>query len=591
MKRSQTAEKYKWHLNDMVDSSETFEKLFSEVDGALEKIESYKGKLACRDDALSCLRLDEEVSRKFELIYIYSHMLRDEDATAPEPVALASRTEGLAGKYGTAASFISSELGALEDKVLDAYIADPEFSDFDFMLKEIKRQKEHILSDKEEKLLALASSPLKTTYNVAHMLFDADLKFKPVKKDGKKVELNNGSYGELLADPDRAVRKQAFNNLYDGYIAHINTIAANYAGSVKADNFYAKARGYNDCLEKSLFGDGVPTSVYTNLIDAVGRNLEPLHRYIALRKKMLGLKEQHMYDLYVPIVENAEMKLPYEEACEIVKSAMAPMGKDYVGLLDKAMTEGWIDVMPNDGKRGGAYSWSSYSAHPYVLLNYTPTTEDIFTLAHELGHCMHSYYSQHGQPYSKWDYQIFVAEVASICNETLLDDYLMKNVANDNIKKYLLSLRLNRFRTTLFRQAMFAEFEYNAHKMDLEGKPLTVDNLSEMYLELNKKYYGKDVIHDDKIAYEWARIPHFYTAFYVYKYSTGMTAATSIAHNILARHGYVDVYKNKFLSAGGHKSPYDILCDTEVDLATAKPYDDAFAFMASALDDLEKLCK
>ena len=253
------------------------------------------------------------------------------------------------------------------------------------------------------------------------------------------------------------------------------------------------------------------------------------------------------------------------------------------------MTEGWIDVMQNDGKRGGAYSWSSYSAHPYVLLNYAPTTDDIFTLAHELGHCMHSYYSQVNQPFSKWDYQIFVAEVASICNETLLDDYLMKNVKDDNVKKYLLSLRLNRFRTTVFRQAMFAEFEYNAHKMDLEGKPLTVDNLSEMYMELNKKYYGAHVVSDDKIAYEWARIPHFYKAFYVYKYSTGMTAATSIAHNILSRDGYVDIYKTKVLSAGGHKSPYEILCDAQVDLAKPQPYDDAFAFFNAALDELEKL--
>ena len=283
------------------------------------------------------------------------------------------------------------------------------------------------------------------------------------------------------------------------------------------------------------------------------------------------------------------MKLPYEEACQTVLTALAPMGDEYVGLLKRAMTEGWIDVMPSAGKRGGAYSWSAYSAHPYVLLNYAPTTEDIFTLAHELGHCLHSYYSQNGQPFSKWNYQIFVAEVASICNETLLDEYLMKNVKDVNIKKYLLSLRLNRFRTTLFRQAMFAEFEYNAHKMDLEGKPLTVNSLSEMYYELNKKYYGDAVVSDDKIAYEWARIPHFYNAFYVYKYSTGMTAATSIAHNILQKPGYVDVYKDKFLKAGGHKLPYDILCDAQIDLATSKPYDDSFAFFAAALDELEKL--
>lgn len=575
----------------MVDSGDTFERLFAEVDGALAALEGYKGKLAVKADALACLKLEDELSCKLELIYVYSHMFRDEDSANGEAVGLASRTDALAGRFGAASSFIDSELGALKSAVLDGYIADPEFCDYDFKLKEIVRQKAHILSDKEEKLLAQAAEALDVTYNVAHMLYDADLKFESVKKDGKKHVLTNGTYGELLADGDRKVRKSAFKNLYDGYIAHINTLAANYAGNVKADNFYAKARGYTDCLEKSLFGDGVPTSVYTNLIDAVNKNLAPLHRYIALRKKLLGLEKQHMYDLYVPIVKNAEMKLPYEEACTLVKSAMSPLGKDYVALLDKAMTNGWIDVMQSDGKRGGAYSWSAYSTHPYVLLNYAPTTEDIFTLAHELGHCMHSYYSQNNQPHSKWDYQICVAEVASICNEMLLDDYLMKNVKDKNVKKYLLSLRLNRFRTTLFRQAMFAEFEYNAHKMDLDGKPLTVDSLCEMYLGLNKKYYGDDVVSDDRIAYEWARIPHFYKSFYVYKYSTGMTAATAIAQNILAHPEYVEVYKTKFLSAGGHKSPYAILCDTQVDLASVAPYDNALAFFNSALDALESLAK
>ena len=286
MKRNEVEKKYHWDLSAMVDSVETFEKLYGEVEGALSQIEAYKGKLNNRDDALGCLKLDAEVSKKFELIYIYSHMYRDEDSTNGGAVGLASRTEGLAGKYGAAASFISSELGALDQNVLDAYIADPEFSDFDFMLKEVVRQKAHILSDKEEKLLAMAGEALNATYNVAHMLYDADLKFKPVTKDGKKIELNNGSYGELLSDSDRAVRKKAFNNLYDGYIAHINTFAANYAGNVKADNFYAKARGYGDCLEQSLFSDGVPTSVYTNLIEAVNRNLAPLHRYIAAGQKI-----------------------------------------------------------------------------------------------------------------------------------------------------------------------------------------------------------------------------------------------------------------------------------------------------------------
>ena len=589
MKRNEIADKYKWNLKDMVASEKEFEKLFAEVEAKLPTLEAYIGKLGERSSALECLKLFCAVSEKFELIYVYSHMHMHEDFSDSAAVGASNRTDALAARFSTATSFLNSELGSLGDGKLAAYISDPAFGEYDFMLKEIERNKAHILSDREERLLAMGSEALGVTSNVAHMLYDADMKFEPVVKDGKKVELTNESYGELLADGDREVRKSAFENLYDGYIAHINTFTANYAGNVKADNFYAKARGFNDCLEKSLFGDDVPTAVYTNLIDAVNKNLAPLHRYIKLRKKLLGVDEQHMYDLYTPIVDNAEMKLPYEEACELVKTALSPMGEEYVGLLDTAMKNGWIDVMPNEGKRGGAYSWSSYSAHPYVLLNYAPTTEDIFTLAHELGHCMHSYYSQKSQPYAKWDYQIFVAEVASICNETLLDDYLMKNVKDDKIKKYLLSLRLNRFRTTLFRQAMFAEFEYNAHKMDLEGKPLTVDSLCGLYLDLNKKYYGDDVVSDSRIAYEWSRIPHFYNAFYVYKYSTGMTAATSVARNILTEKGYVDVYKDKFLKAGGHKSPYKILCDAKVDLATVKPYDDAFAFFNDALDEFEKL--
>ncbi len=588
MKRSEIAEKYKWHLNDLVANADEFEKTFAFVTDKFKELAAFKGRLGDRDSALACFKLMSVVGQNAERLYVYAHELSHEDLSDSGAVGLSSRTEMLLAKTMETLSFVNSELSGLDGSVLDGYIADPEYSDYDFMLKEIKRQKAHILSDKEERILAMGAEALGATENIASMLMDVDIKFKSVKKDGEKVELTNESYGALLADENRKVRRDAFNNLYDGYVAHINTLAANYAGNVKSDNFTALARGYSNCLEKSMDGENVPAKVYTNLIDAVGRNLEPLHRYIALRKKMLGLKELHMYDLYVPVVENAQMKLKYEEACEVVKSALAPMGDEYVGLLNRAMTEGWIDVMPNDNKRGGAYSWSAYGVHPYVMLNYAPTTNDIFTVAHELGHCMHSYYSNNNQPYDKAGYTIFVAEVASTCNETLLEKYLMSNVKDENIRKYLLSYRLDRFRTTLFRQAMFAEFEYEAHKMDLEGKPLTVSALNDLYLSLNKKYYGPAVVHDEKIAYEWSRIPHFYNAFYVYKYSTGITAATSIAHNILTRPEYVDIYKTKFLSAGGHKSPYEILCDAEVDLATDKPYDDAFAYFKDALDELEK---
>ena len=589
MKRSEVQEKYKWHLTDLVESDEAFEKSFTEVLSLLDGFKQYEGKLGEKESALACLKLGSKVDCLVETLYVYAHMRMHGDMSESVAVGYANRTEALAAKAMTAESFISSELGALSEKIIDSYITDPEFSDYSFTLSEIKRQKAHILSEKEERLLAMSAEALSATDNISSMLMNADLKFKPIKKDGKKVELTNESYGALVSDEDRKVRKAAFNNLYDGYIAHINTLTASYAGNVKSDNFHAVARGYKDCLEMAMESEGVPTAVYENLIAAVERNLEPLHRYIALRKKMLGLKELHMYDLHVPVVENAQMKLSYEEACEMVKSALAPMGKEYVALLDKSMKEGWIDVMPNDGKRGGAYSWGAYGTHPYVLLNYAPTTSDIFTIAHELGHCMHTYYSNTTQPFDKAGYRIFVAEVASTCNETLLEKYLMDTVKDKNIQRYLLSYRLDRFRTTLFRQAMFAEFEYEAHKMDLEGKPLTVDALNGLYYDLNKKYYGPSVVSDDKIAYEWSRIPHFYNAFYVYKYATGITAATSIAHNILTRGDYVDIYKNKFLCAGGSKKPYEILCDAEVDLATDKPYNDAFAFFAEALDKLESM--
>lgn len=587
MKRSEIDKKYKWHLNDMVADAEQFESMFKGVDEKLGEFDKYKGKLGERECALECFKLSSAVNRDLETLYVYAHQLMYEDLSVSSAVGLSNRTEALAVKAMTAMAFISSELGALPDATLDKYIADAEFSDYDFMLKETVRQKAHILSDREERLLAMGSDALNATENVASMLMNVDLKFAPVKKDGKKVELTNESYGALLADGDRKVRKAAFKNLYAGYRAHINTLAANYAGSVKADNFHARARGYADGLESAMDGDNIPTAVYENLLAAIDRNLEPLHRYIALRKKLLGLKDLHMYDLYVPVVENAQMRLSYEEACEKVKSALQPMGDEYVSLLNRAMTEGWIDVMPNDGKRGGAYSWGAYGTHPYVMLNYDKTTNDIFTIAHELGHCLHTYYSNEAQCYDKAGYRIFVAEVASTCNETLLLDYFMKNVKDEAVRKYLLSYRLDMFRTTLFRQTMFAEFEYNAHKMDLEGKPLTVDALCELYLDLNKKYYGPAVVSDDDIAFEWSRIPHFYNAFYVYKYATGITAATSIAHNILTKPGYVDVYKEKFLKAGGHKSPYEILCDAEVDLATDKPYDDAFKVFRAAIDDLE----
>lgn len=589
MKRSEIQDKYKWHLEDMVSSDEEWERLFSECEKEIPVIASYKGKLGNRKDALALLNLDTKCSVKTEAIYVYSNMRLHEDGSITKYAEMAARANSLIVHISAASSYVSSELLALPEETLKSYIEDKDFADYDFMLKTLLRNKEHTLSEKEEYILALAGNALKNPGEVYSMFNNVNIKFDPVEVNGEKVPLTHGNYSQFLDNPDQDVRARAFNTYYKSFTAFKDTLAANYAGMVKADNFEAKARKFDNCLEKELFGDDVPTSVYTNLLDGIDRNLPKLHEYVKLRKRALGLKELHMYDMYLPIVKNADLKLSYEDACDVVKKALTPMGSEYGELLERAFKDGWIDVFENEGKRSGAYSWSTYTAkHPYVLLNYTEGTHDIFTIAHELGHAMHFYYSAKNQPYTKWGHQIFVAEVASTTNESLLLDYLLKTVTDKNVRKYLLSYRLDMFRTTIFRQTMFAEFEYNAHKMEQEGA-LSVESLSDMYLSLNKKYYGDGVIHDDNIRYEWMRIPHFYTSFYVYKYATGLLSATNVAKSILTDKSYPQYYIDNFLSAGGKKSAFEILCDTGVDLSKKEPYDKAFEVFNAAYDELEKL--
>lgn len=589
-KRNEIADKYKWKLEDIFASDKDWEDAFSTAEKNVETFAKYKGKLGDRDTALAAFKAFNEIDKLIEAIYVYSNMRMHEDGAVALYVGMASRAGALVAKASAASAFVRSELSALDDSVLQTYIADPDFAEEDTALKNILRMKAHILTESEERMLALASDALNTPSDTFHMYDDVDIRFEPVEVDGKKQDLTMGSYSVFIHSDDRNVRKQTFENMYKTYGAVINTLAANYGGSVKGDNLFASVRKYKDCLEMGMFDDGAPESVYMNLLDGVSRHTPALHKYLQLRQKALGLDELHMYDMHVPIVKNAEIKVSYEKACETVKEGLKPMGKEYGKLLDRAFGEGWIDVFENEGKRTGAYSWSCYNAkHPYVLLNYTPTTNDLFTIAHELGHAMHYYNSAKSQPYSKWNHQIFVAEVASTCNETLLLNHLLKTSKDVNLKKYLLSYQIDMFRTTLFRQTQFAEFEYNAHKMNLEGKPLTAESLSDMYLELNKKYYGEKVCHDEPIRYEWARIPHFYTAFYVYKYATGLTSAINIADKILNEKGYCDKYIEKFLCAGGSKLPYEILCDADVDLATPAPFERAFAVFENAVAELEKL--
>ena len=375
--------------------------------------------------------------------------------------------------------------------------------------------------------------------------------------------------------------------MYGAVKSLINTIASNYTGNVKKDNFYARARGFKSPLEQALYGGDIPSEVYDNLIEYVGKNLSVVHDYVRYRKEQLG-GELNMYDMYVSLVDDADLSLDFEDAFELVKKGLKPLGDDYARLLERARSERWMDVYETDNKRSGAYQSGCYGVHPFVLLNYSRTAHDVFTIAHELGHAMHTNYSNSALPYSQAGYAIFVAEVASTVNEVLLLKYLLATTTDKKMKKFLLSYYLDMFRTTLFRQTMFAEFEKNAHDMDLKGEPLTPESLSDMYYELNKKYYGDGVNHNDEIRYEWARIPHFYTAFYVYKYATGITSAVNIANGILKDAKNVERYK-KFLSAGGTDSPYEILKIAGVDLKTATPYENAMREFKETLAELKKL--
>jgi len=419
MKRSEIDNKYKWKLENMFATDEEWEKRFEAVKAKLPQCDEFKGKLFDKDNMLKCLKLVDEISLEAETLFVYARMRKDEEA-AEKYVGMSNRIEAFLSELDAATSFISPEMSKIPAKTLLEYADMPEFANYDRMLKETVRTKKHILSEKEEKLLAMAGKPLGGFQDIFMTYNNVDIDFPTINVDGKKVKLTHGKYAFLLQNRDKKVRKAAYEGVYNTYIKNINTIASMYSNSVKADNFYAIAKGYKSCLDSALYVDDVPTAVYKNLIKSVNKHCKVMHKYVALRKKMLGLNTLNMYDMYLPIVENAEISVSYEEAFDMVLEGLKPLGEDYRNLLLKARDEGWIDVMENEGKRSGAYSWGCYGCNPYVLLNYSYTTHDIFTLAHELGHSMHSYMSDANQPYSKAQYRIFVAEVASTVNEMIL---------------------------------------------------------------------------------------------------------------------------------------------------------------------------
>jgi len=586
MDRTKISDKYKWNLSHMVSSDDEWERLFGIVVDRLPEFDGYNGKLGKLDDFLALSLLSDQINQIIERVYVYAHMKKDEDASVDKYVAMSDRSATLINKVSAAMSYIAPQLSKLDDKVLKEYIKSPKLSDYDYYLKEILVQKAHILSDNEEKLLAMSKNATGSYKEIFGMLNNLELPFPKVAGDnGKRITLSHGTYSTLLQSSKPDVRRGAFEGMYNTFKSHINTIAEIYSGSVKKDVFYSEVRKYTDCLSKALKGEDVPPAVYNELINAVSGKLSVVHKYVGYRKSALGGGELHMYDMYVPLIKDADIKMEYDSAYDLMVEAMKPLGQEYCKLLSDAKTGGWIDVYETKGKRSGAYSWGAHGTHPYVLLNYQKTTNDIFTIAHEMGHALHTYYSSKTQPYAKAGYRIFVAEVASTVNEVLLLKHLIAKTKDAGQKKYLLSYYLDMFRTTLFRQTMFSEFEKFSHELVQKGEALGQKILSDFYYELNKKYYGDSVIHDDLIRYEWARIPHFYTSFYVYKYATGLTSAVAIASKILSDPSYVERYMG-FLKAGGHKSPYEILKDADIDLATSKPYEIAMTEFEHTLDDL-----
>lgn len=594
MERQSVENKYKWKITDIYESDEEWEKQYKNAETLLD-FKKFEGKLDNADNVVELFYAQEITSKHLERLYLYAHMRHDEDSRVAKYASMQSRAMSLFVGFSSAVSFVEPELTSLSDEKLKEYANDDRLSNYDYFFRRLIEGKSHVLSANEEKLLAMGGEVYSQFKEIFSMIDNADLKLGSIfDKDGNEIALTHGSYGVIMHGEDRELRKKAFEVYYDAYISLKNTIAATYFGNVKKDVFVSKARKYKSCLDRALENEDVDVSVYKNLLNSVEKSLPIMHRYVRDRKEILKLDEQHMYDIYAPLVSNADLKLSYEDACELVIKGLAPLGSEYQSLLKQGFSERWVDVAETTGKRSGAYSTGIYGLHPYVLLNYQPTTHDVFTIAHEMGHALHTYYSNKNQPYAKADYRIFVAEVASTVNEVLLLKYILSSTEDINLKKYLLAYYIDTIRTTLHRQTMFAEFEYIAHDLVEKGEPLTSDNLSAVYLELNKKYYGDGIVHDEQIAHEWSRIPHFYTSFYVYKYSTGIISAISIANRILKDGDKAVADYKAFLSSGGSDSPVELLKIAGVDLTKKDAFDTAmneFDYTLKQFEKLNGICK
>ena len=580
---------YKWGIDEMFPDSESWEREYGEIDELIKNIKSYAGKiLDSKDNLLEVIKDSLVIQRKLSNLYSYSRMKLDENTKNNKIQEFEIRAESLATKASEGTSFIVPEILNGDIELINSYIgSSDELKKYDHYLMEILRYKPHTLSQREELIVAMAGEMGNSPQNTFGMLSNADLKFESaLDSKGEEHNISHGTFIPLLKSKDRTLRKNAFENYYKTYIDHKNTFAMLINSEVKKNIFYSKVKRFPSSIEASLFSNNVPINVYDNLIESVHKYLPSMYKYIKLRKAILKLDEIHMYDIYTPIVSNFEKKYSYEEAKNIVIGALEPMGGDYTAIVKKGLSEKWIDVYENEGKRSGAYSFGSYDSKPFILLNYQDTLDDVFTLIHEMGHSVHSYYSNHNQDYHYANYSIFVAEVASTTNEALLNDYFIKNAESKEEKLYILNHYLEQFRGTIFRQTMFAEFEKEIHKIAESGEAITCERLCQIYGDLNKLYYGNDIINDDNIRYEWARIPHFYYDFYVYQYATGFSAAIAFAKDILS--GKTENYL-EFLKSGSKDYPINILKNAGVDMAEGDAVESALDIFNKLVDEMAEI--
>ena len=593
MKREEISNEYKWCMEDIYATEELWEADYQKITDSIPLIKSFEGTLGDSAEALCKMQeTHDDIHRTMEKLHVYANQRMHENTANPYYQGLVGRIQGLGVQLMEATSYIMPEILAMPEETLKEMLESEVLAKYRTYFGRILKKKAHVLSGEMEELLAGAREIGEGPSDIFMMFNNADIKFPVIKdENGNDVEITHGRYGRFIESQNREVREAAFKGLYSSYDKFINTIAATYRANVKQSGFFAKVRKYPSSLAAALDGSAIPVSVYDNLIETVHKYLPVLHKYVSLRKEKLGVDELHMYDLYVPLLGDVDRKIPYEEAKKIVLEGLKPLGEDYQALLKEGFENGWIDVYENEGKRSGAYSWGPYGTHPYVLLNYNDSLNHTFTLAHEMGHALHSYHSDAAQDYIYAGYKIFVAEVASTCNEALLIHHLLEESKDDAEKAYLLNYFLEQFRTTLFRQTMFAEFEKIAHAKSEAGETLTAETLCNIYYDLNKQYFGDDIVVDKEIALEWARIPHFYNPFYVYQYATGFSAAIAISSKILAGEpGIVEKYK-KFLSGGSSLDCIDLLKLCDVDMTEKKPVDDALKVFEANLEEFAKLIK